>query len=110
MAWVIGHRDTTTFQRLWEKVKRPGCSYFTDDWDSYAELIPPEQHVIGKRGTQLIESNNANTRHRLARMTRRTKVVSKSEHMLDLTMRLWTYFEEPAHFRLYQQKFLSIFC
>jgi insertion element IS1 protein InsB len=109
VAWVIGHRDTASFQRLWEKIQRPGCTYFTDDWDSYAEVIPPEQHVIGKAGTRLIESDNSNTRHRLARMTRRTKVVSKSERMIDLTMRLWTYFEDPVHFREYQQRVLYIF-
>jgi insertion element IS1 protein InsB len=109
VAWVVGGRDTATFRKLWEKIESGDRTYFTDDWESYAEVIPPEQHVIGKPGTRLIESDNSNTRHRLARMTRRTKVVSKSEEMIDLTIRLWTYFEEPTHFQEYQNRFLSIF-
>ncbi|MBW2135793.1 MAG: IS1 family transposase [Deltaproteobacteria bacterium] len=49
--------------------------YYTDDWSVYHDLIPPEQHVVSKTGTQLLESDNSNTRHRVARFTRRTKVV-----------------------------------
>jgi len=71
-------------------------------------VIPPAQHIVSKAGTHLIESNNANTRHRLARFTRRTKVVSKSMTMVDLTMRLWAHFEHPQNFAAYQEAFLSI--
>jgi len=71
-------------------------------------VIPAAQHIVSKAGTHLIESNNANTRHRVARFTRRTKVVSKSVTMVDLTMRLWAYFEQPQNFAAYQQAFLSI--
>jgi IS1 family transposase len=35
--------------------------------------------TIGKSRTTAIEQDNSNTRHYLARMTRRTKVVSKSD-------------------------------
>ena len=71
-------------------------------------MIPPEQHVVGKAGTQLLESDNANTRHRVARFTRRTKVVSRSEKMIDLTMRLWAYFEQAHNFAEYQKNLLCI--
>jgi hypothetical protein len=65
--------------------------------------------VVGKGTTWLIESDNANTRHRVARFTRRTRVVSKSAKMVDLTRRLWAYFDQPRNFIAYQEMFLSIF-
>ena len=71
-------------------------------------MIPPGQHVVDKAGTQLLEIDNANTRHRVARFTRRTKVVSRSEKMIDLTMRLWVYFEQEQNFAEYQKMFLCI--
>jgi insertion element IS1 protein InsB len=71
-------------------------------------VIPPGQHVVSKGGTQLLESDNANTRHRVARFTRRTKVVSRSETMIDLTMRLWAHFEQDHNFAEYQKMFLCI--
>lgn len=71
-------------------------------------MIPPGQHVVSKAGTQLLESDNANTRLRVARFTRRTKVVSRSEKMIDLTMRLWAYFEQEHNFTEYQKIFLGI--
>ena len=71
-------------------------------------MIPPDQHVVSKTGTQLLESDNANTRHRVARLTRRTKVVSRSEKMIDLTMRLWAYFEQEHNFAEYQKAFICI--
>ena len=90
-------------------MKRDGCTYYTDDWKSYAELIPQDQHVSGKSHTFLIESDNSNTRHRIGRFTRRTKVVSKSKEMIDLTMRLWTYFEAQDNFETWRRRVMSIY-
>ena len=90
MAWVLGGRDAATFRRLYEKVKHlENCTFFTDNWDAFAEVLPPERHIIGKSGTAAIEQDNSNTRHHLGRFTRRTKVVSKSDVMVDLTLRIW---------------------
>jgi insertion element IS1 protein InsB len=108
VSWVVGGRDHVTLGRLWERIARPGCIYYTDNWSVYNEVIPPGQHVVGKAATQLLESDNANTRHRVARFTRRTKVVSRSEKMIDLTMRLWAYFEQGLNFAEYQKKFMCI--
>jgi insertion element IS1 protein InsB len=63
---------------------------------------------MGKAETRLIEGDHANTRHRVARFTRRTKVVSKSATMVDLTLRLLTYFDQPHNFLAYQERFLPI--
>ena len=104
----MGGRDSSTLRRLWERIAHPGRIYYTDDWAVYPDVIPRAQHVVGKAATRLIESDNANTRHRVARFTRRTKVVSKSAKMVDLTMRLWAYFDQPHNFAVYQEMFLSI--
>ena len=90
VAWVLGGRDSKTFKRLYDKVKHlKNCTFYTDNWDAFAEILPPERHIIGKSGTIAIEQDNSNTRHHLARFTRRTKVVSKKEFMVDLTLRIW---------------------
>jgi len=82
VAWVVGGRDAATFQRLYDKVKHlTDCIFYTDDWKAFANVLPPERHVIGKAHTIMIEQDNGNTRHHLGRMTRRTKVVSKKEEI-----------------------------
>jgi IS1 family transposase len=83
--------------------------FFTDNWDSFAEVLPPERHVIGKAHTVSIEQNNSNTRHHLGRFTRRTKVVSKSPLMVDLTIRLWCALTKPENFVHWQNQFMAIF-
>jgi hypothetical protein len=42
-------------------------------------------------------------------MTRRTKVVSKSEDMIHASFKLWCALTVPAIFTYYQALFLSIF-
>ena len=108
VAWEVGSRDSSTLRRLWERIAHPGRTYYTDDWAVYPDVIPPAQHVVSKAATRLIESDNANTRHRVARFTRRTKVVSRSAKMVDLTMRLWAFFDQPHNFAAYQEMFVSI--
>lgn len=110
LAWVIGGRDARTFTRLYEKVKHlTTCRFYTDDWESFAKVLPPERHVIGKRHTVTIEQDNSNTRHHLGHMTRRTKVVSKSEEMIHLLLKLWHALPEPHTFEDYQKRFMSIY-
>ena len=90
MAWVLGNRDTATFKRLYKKVKHlKNCTFYTDNWDAFAKVLPPERHIIGKAHTIDIEHDNSNTRHHLGRFTRKTKVVSQAEYMVDLTLRIW---------------------
>jgi len=45
----------------------------------------------------------------LGRFTRRTKVVSKSDVMVDLTIRLWSALTKPEIFDIWQNQMLSIF-
>ena len=110
MAWVLGGRDSATFKRLYDKVKHcKDCTFYTDDWDAFAKVLPSERHVIGKTHTVDIERDNSNTRHHLARFTRRTKVVSKKDEMVDLTLKLWQALTMPDVFEQYQAVALSIY-
>ena len=107
---MVGGRDAETFRRLYAKVEHlTDCTFYTDDWDAFAKVLPMERHVIGKAHTIAIERDNSNTRHHLGRMTRRTKVVSKKEAMVDASLKLWLALTEPIIFGLYQKQFLSIF-
>ena len=69
--------------------------YCTDEWKPYQELLlqhPSAYHVITKSETVAIERNNSDNHHWFARFHRKSKVVSKSEKMVDLTMGLFAKF------------------
>ncbi|MDR1959767.1 MAG: hypothetical protein LBQ54_12115, partial [Planctomycetaceae bacterium] len=81
VARVLGGRDTATFRRLYDKLKHlTNCTFYTDNWEAFTKVL---RHVIGKAHTIAVEHDNSNTRHHLGRLTRRTKVVSKKEFMVD---------------------------
>jgi insertion element IS1 protein InsB len=99
IAWVTGKRDTATVQKLYAKLKHcKNATFYTDNWDAFAKVLPSQRHVIGKTHTVCIERNNSNTRHYLGRFTRKTKIVSRSEHMVYLTVKIWWYFIEGNNF------------
>jgi insertion element IS1 protein InsB len=110
VAWVLGNRDSATFRRLYDKVKHlKDCIFYTDRWNAFAEVLPPERHVIGKAHTISIEQDNSNTRHHLGRFTWRTKVVSKKAEVVDLTLKLWLLLTAEPWFTKYQTLALSIY-
>jgi insertion element IS1 protein InsB len=86
IGWVVGGRNAKTFKRLFEKLKYKVNHFYTDDWKTYKKIIPAERHTIGKKHTVGIEQSNSNIRHYLARFTRRTKVVSKSVAMIEISL------------------------
>jgi IS1 family transposase len=61
-------------------------------------VLPKDRHVIGKAHTVAIEQDNSNTRHHLGRFTRRTKVVSKRDTMVDTSLKLWKNLTTPDIF------------
>jgi IS1 family transposase len=82
--------------------------YFTDRYDGYAMLIPPEQLVQTKAETHAIERNNSQQRHWFARFRRRTCVVSRSIEMVDLTTALFAWFHSKiGKQRLFNLRLLS---
>ena len=110
IAWVTGSRSSKTFKRLYDKVKHlKNCTFYTDSWDAFSKVLPKGRHVIGKQHTVSIERDNSNIRNDLARFTRRTKVVSRSEHMVNNTLKLWHAFHTSSLFFDLQAVFLSVF-
>ena len=110
MAWVLGNRDTETFQRLYDKVKHlKDCMFYSDNWDAFSNVLPPERHVIGKAFTTAIESDNSNTRHHLGRFTRRSKVISRCEYMVDITLKAWQAIYSGSLFEFLRATALSLF-
>ncbi|MDR0753230.1 MAG: hypothetical protein LBE95_00990 [Holosporaceae bacterium] len=75
----------------------------------FSAVLPQKRHTVGKKHTITIEQNNSNTRQYLSRMTRRTKIISKSEKMLDITIKLWIIVAEFQNYEFLSEIFLSIF-
>ncbi|WLT37769.1 IS1 family transposase [Synechocystis sp. B12] len=99
-------RDSQTLSRLLERLAKWKVTvYYTDDWRPYQQLLdehPDAFHGISKRETVGIERNNSDGRHWFARFHRRTKVVSRSAYMVDITMAIFAKFRvsgniEPLH-------------
>ncbi len=110
IAWVTGSRSAETFKRLYAKVKHlKKCTFYTDSWNAFSKILPPKRHVIGKRHTVAIERDNGNVRNDLARFTHRNKVVSKSEKMVNTSLKLWQAFQTSNLFSILQKIILSIF-
>jgi len=85
------------------------CTFYTDNWDAFAKVLPASRHVIGKKHTDCIERDNSNTRHHLGRFTRRTKVVSKKAEMVNTTLKLWQSLTKESIFETFQRTALSIY-
>ena len=86
-----------------------GRTFLTDDWEGFHRLIPQEQLFTGKDLTFPIEQDNSDIRHYNARFRRRTKVVSKSLEMVDLTLRLHHHLDIPENYSAYAKTFRTIF-
>ena len=94
---------------MYEKLKKYVKHYYTDDWEVYREVIPAEKLTQSKKYTIGIEQNNSNVRHYLGRMTRRTKVVSKSVEMVHISLLITCWLNEYDGYKFFQNIFLSIF-
>ncbi|MDR0736963.1 MAG: hypothetical protein LBF51_09095 [Zoogloeaceae bacterium] len=85
-------------------------SYYIDSGEAFAKVLPPERRIVGKSHIPGIERGNSNTRRRrLGRFIRRTKVVSRKESMVDLTLRIWRAVTTTSQFSIFQQALLSMF-
>ena len=86
-----------------------GKTFVTDDWEGYHRMIPEDQLFTGKDLTFPIEQDNSNVRHHLARLRRKTKVVSRCRTMVDLSPRLLNHLQDPVNYASHAKKFLAIF-
>jgi IS1 family transposase len=94
--WELGDRSANTLEKLIFRLAEFNVKmYYTDRWESFAELIPVENLIQTKAETYNIERNNGQQRHWFARFRRRTCVVSRSIEMVDLTVALFAKFHSP---------------
>ena len=92
LAYSLGRRTDESLQKLLGKLSAVQVTrFYTDNWESYQNLIPEVRHWIGKRGTQRIERQNLNFRTHLKRLQRRTICFSKTKEMLDAVVRLYIH-------------------
>jgi insertion element IS1 protein InsB len=75
-------------------------------WKVCPMEIPADQLITGKGGAVGIERNTCRRRHRFARFKRKSIVVSKSLHMVDVTMALFARF----HVNGAREDIASFFC
>jgi IS1 family transposase/transposase-like protein len=79
----IGRRDAAAAQALWAslpQVYRERAVSYTDFWEAYQTVIPPERHhAVGKESGQTnhIERFNGTLRQRASRLVRKTLSFSK---------------------------------
>ena len=104
-----------------------GLSCGQSQWDNGRKIVPSTitaersafdmdvQQGLAKRAahkkeknTIFLEQNNSISRHYLGRMTGRSKIGSRSEEMISLSMARWQALTQAEIFQDYQTKFISI--
>ena len=73
-----GKRNKKSIKALLKKLQEREINFYcTDQWKAFAEVLPKEKHIIGKKYTKKIEGINTWFRTRLRRLVRRTVCFSK---------------------------------
>ena len=77
--------------------------FITDEYDAYFEIIPHDQHFVGKDLTYPIEQSNSDVRHCLARFRRRSKTTSRCVEMVNTSLKLLHNLQNPEIFKQFQR-------
>lgn len=73
-----GKRNKKSIKALLKKLQDIAVNFYcTDNWKAFAEVLPKEKHITGKKYTKKIEGINTWFRTRLRRLARRTVCFSK---------------------------------
>jgi insertion element IS1 protein InsB len=93
LDWECGRRDKATLKKMVKRLAQWDVKlYCTDQWATYASVIPQDKLVQSKATTHDIERNHCRQRDWFGRFKRRSIIVSKSVEMVDLTMALFAKF------------------
>jgi len=93
LDWECGRRDKATLKKLVDRLAQWDVKlYCTDQWVTYASVIPQDKLVQSKATTHAIERNHCRQRHWFGRFKRKSIIVSKSQEMVNLTMALFAKF------------------
>jgi insertion element IS1 protein InsB len=102
--WECG--DQMTFERLLVGLRRWKVGLIcTDEYVVYERSLSAGRHYAGKGQTVALERTHSRLRHWLARLRRRTCVVSRSREMIDRSIALIAHLHinqevDPSFFHL----------
>ena len=106
----MGRRDDADLSELIQRVDNGSCDFVTDEWEGFFRLLPEKRHFFGKDLTFPIEATNSDIRHRLARFKRKTKASSRSVEMVEISLKLFHYFQDnPGNVFSFMAPLLSFF-
>lgn len=103
--WAVSfERSDEALQDLLDDTQ-PARWYYSDAALVYEELLYPGTHFMlpNKSQTFTVEAVNADLRHYLARLVRRSRCFSRSHHALRWAIRLFVYCHNAR--QLYRQRF-----
>ena len=89
---VVWNRDWNALQQVVDDAP-PAHRYFSDGFPTYAQLLYPGTHTVaqGKSQTYSVEGDNAELRHYLARLARRSRCFSRCIWALQRAVALFIY-------------------
>jgi insertion element IS1 protein InsB len=75
LDWACGRRDKATLMKMIGRLAQWDVTiYHTDQWGTYAAVLPQDKLVQSKTGTGRIERNHCRQRHWFGRFRRKTQV------------------------------------
>ena len=94
VGWCVGYERTETVMQAMVDAAPQAVLYYSDDFSTYSALIyKPGQHLAmpDKSQTYRVEGDNAELRHYLARLARRSRCFSRSVLALQRALKLFVY-------------------
>lgn len=106
VGWCVGYERTETVMQSMVDAAPQAAVYFSDDFSTYSALIyTPGSHIsmLNKSQTYRVEGDNAELRHYLARLARRSRCFSRSVAALQRAIKLFVYAWNRR--QLYKQRY-----
>ena len=94
VGWCVGYERTEAVMQSLVDAAPQAAVYFSDDFSTYSALIyTPGTHIamLDKSQTYRVEGDNAELRHYLARLARRSRCFSRSIPALKRATKLFVY-------------------
>ena len=109
LGYQLGDRSDKGLKKLIDKVDDGECEFVTDDWPGFSRLLPENRHHIGKDLTFPIEQSNSDLRHRIGRFHRRSKITSRCEEMVHVSVKLFEHLRKPENLESMIAPMISFF-
>lgn len=94
VGWCVGSERTETVMQAMVDAAPQAVLYYSDEFSTYSALIyKPGQHLAmpDKSQTYRVEGDNAELRHYLARLARRSRCLSRSVLALQPALKLFVF-------------------